>query len=102
MGSALMVPLALLVYSAVETVPLPDPGRMLSIFLPDLLAAAWSLLLARYVYGMGQALGKARRMGYYELEEQIGRGGMGEVWRAKHRLLARPAAIKLISQEALG
>jgi serine/threonine protein kinase len=27
---------------------------------------------------------------------------MGEVWRAKHRLLARPAAIKLIRPEVLG
>ena len=101
-SSALMGPLALLVYSAVESIPLPGSGRMLSIFLPDLLAAAWSLLLSRYVYGMGRALGKARRMGYYELTERVGRGGMGEVWRAKHRMLARPAAIKLISPEALG
>ena len=102
MGSALMGPLALLVYAAAEGVPLPSQGRMLSIFLPDLLAAAWSLLLSRYVYGMGRALGKARRMGYYELTGLVGRGGMGEVWRAKHRMLARPAAIKLISPEALG
>jgi serine/threonine-protein kinase len=51
---------------------------------------------------MGRALGKARRMGYYELTERVGRGGMGEVWRAKHQMLARPAAIKLISPEALG
>ena len=75
---------------------------MLSIFLPDLLSAAWSLLLSRYIYGMGRALGSARRMGYYELTERLGSGGMGEVWRAKHRMLARPAAIKLISPEALG
>jgi serine/threonine-protein kinase len=27
---------------------------------------------------------------------------MGEVWLAKHRLLARPAAVKLIRQEATG
>jgi eukaryotic-like serine/threonine-protein kinase len=101
-GSALMGPLALLVYSAVERVPLPSQGRMLSIFLPDLLAAAWALLLSRYVYGMGREISKARRMGYYELTERLGRGGMGEVWRAKHRMLARPAAIKLISPEALG
>ena len=101
-GSAMMGPLALLIYSATERIALPSGGRMLALFLPDLLAAAWSLLLARYVYGMGKALGKARRMGYYELTERVGGGGMGEVWRATHRMLARPAAIKLISPEVLG
>src|SRR5258705_11875292 len=40
--------------------------------------------------------------GSYELIERIGEGGMGEVWRARHRLLARPAAIKLIRSDALG
>jgi serine/threonine-protein kinase len=34
--------------------------------------------------------------------ELLGRGGMGEVWRARHRLLARAAAIKLIRPELLG
>jgi serine/threonine protein kinase len=41
-------------------------------------------------------------MGSYQLVELLGRGGMGEVWRAKHRLLARGAAIKLIRPELLG
>jgi serine/threonine-protein kinase len=41
-------------------------------------------------------------MGYYELIEPLGRGGMGEVWRARHRMLARPAAIKLIKPEVAG
>jgi len=41
-------------------------------------------------------------LGSYRLEELLGRGGMGEVWRAKHRLLARRAAIKLVRPEALG
>jgi serine/threonine-protein kinase len=31
----------------------------------------------------------------------IGRGGMGEVWRARHKMLARDAAIKLIRPEML-
>ena len=44
----------------------------------------------------------AREIGSYELVERIGQGGMGEVWRAKHRLLARPAAIKLIRADVLG
>jgi serine/threonine-protein kinase len=40
--------------------------------------------------------------GMYDLIEKIGSGGMGEVWLAKHHVLARPAAIKLIRAELLG
>jgi DNA-binding NtrC family response regulator len=39
-------------------------------------------------------------VGSYRLVSQLGVGGMGEVWLAKHRLLARPAAVKLIRQDA--
>lgn len=42
------------------------------------------------------AEGRARELGSYRLVERIAHGGMGEVWRAEHRLLARPAAVKLI------
>ncbi len=40
-------------------------------------------------------------LGHYRLMEKIGEGGMGEVWRARHQLLARPCAIKLIRTELL-
>jgi len=43
-----------------------------------------------------RAEGIAKKLGSYELVHRIGVGGMGEVWRATHRLLPRDAAAKLI------
>ncbi len=40
-------------------------------------------------------------MGSYRLIRRLGVGGMGEIWQAEHDLLARPAALKLISMDAL-
>ncbi len=45
---------------------------------------------------------RASALGVYSLDRRIGRGGMGEVWRASHRLLKREAAVKLIRPERLG
>jgi serine/threonine-protein kinase len=56
---------------------------------------------SRIIYGMGTELGRAQAMGSYTLESVLGEGGMGEVWRAKHALLARPAALKLIRPSML-
>ena len=41
-------------------------------------------------------------LGHYRLMEKLGEGGMGEVWRARHQLLTRPCAVKLIKPELLG
>jgi serine/threonine-protein kinase len=51
---------------------------------------------------LGREVSKAREMGSYVLGDLIARGGMGDVWQATHRFLARPAAIKLIRPEILG
>ena len=40
-------------------------------------------------------------LGSYHLEERIASGGMGELWRAYHRLLLRPAAVKIVRPELL-
>jgi serine/threonine-protein kinase len=54
------------------------------------------------VYHLGTEVKRARELGSYSLEEKLGEGGMGEVWRARHRMLARPAAIKLIRPSVAG
>ncbi len=63
---------------------------------PYLLVALMAYVGASVVYGLGKEVTRAYELGSYRLVERLGQGGMGEVWRAKHRLLARPAAIKLI------
>src|SRR5688500_5556840 len=69
---------------------------------PDFLLVGVAVVIARVVTRLGQHITKAREMGSYHLGELLGRGGMGEVYRATHRMLARPAAIKLIRPDSLG
>jgi serine/threonine-protein kinase len=64
-----------------------------------LASSTLGVILSHLVWSAQQ---QARKVGSYELEERLGRGGMGEVWRAKHHLLARRAAIKLIRPDVLG
>jgi eukaryotic-like serine/threonine-protein kinase len=71
----------------------------LSWFLPEYVSAVIAYALAGVIGGMGEDVRRARRLGSYELIERLGEGGMGEVWRARHRLLVRPAAIKLIKRD---
>jgi eukaryotic-like serine/threonine-protein kinase len=61
---------------------------------------AW--IVSRTVYSMGKHLQRAQEVGQYRMVEKLGEGGMGEVWRAEHQMLARPAAVKLIRPQALG
>jgi serine/threonine-protein kinase len=70
--------------------------------IPVFLCAGIAYAIAYRVFRMARDVSKARRLGSYQLSEKIGEGGMGEVWKANHRMLARPAAVKLIRPESLG
>jgi serine/threonine-protein kinase len=80
--------------------PPPSPPDGLEIFFrfgfPYLLVVIMAYVGARVVYNLGTEVTRARELGSYRLEHRLGQGGMGEVWKASHRLLVRPAAIKLI------
>jgi serine/threonine-protein kinase len=80
----------------------PAPHIVALNFLENYIAAVLALVPTLVVRHLGAGAQKAREMGSYELVEPLGHGGMGEVWRARHKMLARPAAIKLIRAETLG
>jgi eukaryotic-like serine/threonine-protein kinase len=63
------------------------------------IATGLAYVSARRTFGLSHALSRARQVGSYQLTERLGKGGMGEVWRARHQMLARPAAIKLIRSD---
>ena len=94
--SAVPVVIGLMMASGVTSLRLSPAEFFFGLVFPYLLVVCMAYVGARVVYNLGTEVKRARELGSYTLEEKLGEGGMGEVWRARHRMLARPAAIKLI------
>ena len=99
--SALTGPLILVCSTASDASPHLHLEYWIRVCVPTLLAVGLGYFAASLVYRLGRQVTDARRLGAYELEALLGQGGMGEVWKAKHRYLSRPAAVKLIRPGAL-
>jgi serine/threonine-protein kinase len=101
--AASMGPVAFALLAVVTRVAVPTPLVVAAFYLTsNYMCAVVAYVVGRIVHRFSMRLKQLREIGSYELVELIGEGGMGEVWRAKHRLLARPAAIKLIRSDLLG
>src|SRR5262249_17238993 len=94
--SAVPVVIGLVKLSGLINLPLQPDMFFFGLVFPYILIALMAYVGARVVYPLGSEVNRARDLGSYHLEELLGEGGMGQVWRARHRMLARPAAIKLI------
>lgn len=64
------------------------------------LLAAGSVIVFVLMRMARQAALKARRFGQYALEEQLGAGTFGTVFRGHHALMRRPVAVKVLNPSA--
>jgi serine/threonine-protein kinase len=67
-----------------------------------LVAVAVATIAARVIHGLSQRVRDANEVGQYVLEQRIGEGGMGVVYLARHALLRRPTAVKLLPAHRAG
>ncbi len=101
MWSAAMGPIGYVAALYINDNPPLPTGHVVLFFLGNFTAALWAAIASRVMYDLGRSVREARRMGSYTLESRLGEGGMGEVWKATHRRLIRPAAVKLIRPSEL-
>ena len=92
---ALAPAIALTTHSALGLMPATPESYVVVSHIP-LICLGGTYAVSRTVHNLTLEAAQAKELGAYKLEEKLGAGGMGEVWRATHRLLARPAAVKLI------
>lgn len=99
--AASMDPLGIVI-AHLRGVDTPTISAIVWNYLPNYVCALVAVIPSKIMVRIGRHVQRARELGSYRLVHLIGRGGMGEVWHATHRMLARPAAIKLIKPELIG
>ncbi len=101
------VPMLVVTYLVCAWSPIPALHRVatsatLYVGIWQLAMVALSTVASAVVYRLHARAVAAEQLGQYQLEAKIGEGGMGTVYRARHAMLRRPTAIKLLPAEKAG
>jgi serine/threonine-protein kinase len=106
MGLALVAIVAGWTYAfrARHVMPEHDPVwvETVTIAVMCLIGVIVATIASETIYGLRREVRRAMQLGQYTLVRKIGEGGMGVVWEAKHALLRRRTAIKLLPAERAG
>jgi serine/threonine-protein kinase len=96
LASAAVVPCTHLVAAQILGYPALPWNRLVSYALGPVFVAGWTPFISTRIHQLHEDLSRTQNYGSYRLEVLLGRGGMGEVWLARHRFLRRDAAVKLV------
>ncbi len=100
-GAAACVPVVLVAWHQSGQLS-PPTAPIVYVGLWSVVSVIVTTLASRVIFGLRERAAEAQRLGQYVLVEKIGGGGMGTVYRARHALLRRPTAIKLLPPDKLG
>ncbi len=99
--SSAMVMVAMLFATMVFQNPMPSSTAIYLTLEGLVMVSFFASLTAYIIHQSNLAINKERHHSSYQLESLLGEGNMGKVWQAKHKMLHRPAAIKIIDMDKI-
>jgi serine/threonine-protein kinase len=101
-GGLAFAPLAVAAIALSTRQEIPAPALVVGFFVFGGVAVLLSAAGSNLIYDLNRQVREAQQLGQYTLVRKIGTGGMGEVWIARHLMLRRHTAIKLLMPDLVG
>ncbi|HTR50958.1 MAG TPA: serine/threonine-protein kinase [Kofleriaceae bacterium] len=101
-GGLAFAPLAVAAVALSSRQALPGPAFVVGFLVLAGVAILLSAAGSNIIYDLNRQVREAQQLGQYTLVRRIGTGGMGEVWIARHLMLRRHTAVKMLMPDRVG